>query len=308
MGIVIIGAGHAGMQSAIFLRDSGYEKEITLIGDEKILPYQRPPLSKLYMQGEIDLDHMLLRKESLYEKRKVTLKMGTKVVGIDKVKKLVMLADDCETISYDKLILATGAFPARLPIVGNNLPHVHVLRSIEDADHMVQALQNNPKNIIVIGGGFIGLEVAASLKKMGRSVEVLTNARLMERAVCQDVSDFYDQLHRSNGVVIHYITNIEKITPEAIFVDGKTIPADMVVMGVGVKPNVELAESASLAVKNGGFLTNFYGRCVDDPDIYAIGDCASFPMQWADDCRDAGRISTKCNRYAEKCNWEYFEE
>ena len=293
MQIVIIGAGQAGMQAALSLRDGGFEGNLILIGEEQYLPYQRPPLSKAYMQGLMEEEKLYLRKADFYQTKNINLRLGMRVVGLDIAAKSIEIQktshedgqgqDSGEIISYDKLILATGATPFRLPVEGKDLPHVHVLRNIDDIKAIQKATAIKPKNIGIIGGGFIGLEAAASFNKMGFKVSVVTNARLMERAICEEMSEFFDSLHRAHDVDIHYISDIDKITAEAVIADGKNFSADFVIMGVGVRSNIELAERAGLALHQGGILTNDFGLCDGQSDIYAVGDCACFPLSWADD-------------------------
>ena len=291
MQIVIIGAGQAGMQAALSLRDGGFEGNLILIGEEQYLPYQRPPLSKAYMQGLMEEEKLYLRKADFYETKNINLRLGTRVTGLDIAGKSIEIEktfdgqgqDSTEILSYDKLILATGATPFRLPVEGKDLPHVRVLRNIDDIKAIQKAIAIKPKNIVIIGGGFIGLEAAASFNKMGFKVSMVTNARLMERAICEEMSEFFDSLHRAHDVEIHYISDIDKITSEAVIADGKNFPADFVIMGVGVRPNIELAEHAGLTLHQGGILTNHFGLCDGQSDLYAVGDCACFPLSWADD-------------------------
>ena len=291
MQIVIIGAGQAGMQTAISLRDGGFEGNLILIGEEQYLPYQRPPLSKAYMQGLLGEEKLYLRKADFYETKNINLRLGTRVTGLDIAAKSIEIQkisdgagqDSAEIISYDKLILATGATPFRLPVEGKDLPHVHVLRNIDDIKVIQKAIAIKPKNIVIIGGGFIGLEAAASFNKMGFKVSVVTNARLMERAMCEEMSEFFDSLHRAHDVDIHYISDIDKITAQMVIADGKNFPADFVIMGVGVRPNIELTTRAGLTIHQSGILTNDFGLCEGQSDLYAVGDCACFPLSWADD-------------------------
>ena len=297
MQIVIIGAGQAGMQTALSLRDGGFQGNLILIGEEQYLPYQRPPLSKAYMQGLLGEEKLYLRKADFYEAKNINLRLGIRVTGLDINGKSVEIQkishedgqrqgqgqDSAEILSYDKLILATGATPFRLPVEGKDLSHVHVLRNIDDIKAIQKAIAIKPKNIVIIGGGFIGLEAAASFNKMGFKVSVVTNARLMERAMCEEMSEFFDSLHRAHDVEIHYISDIDKITAQMVIADGKNFPADFVIMGVGVRPNIELATRAGLALHQGGILTDAFGLCDGQSDLYAAGDCACFPLSWADD-------------------------
>ena len=279
-GVIIVGAGHAAGQAVASLRSEGYEGPITVIGDEPYVPYQRPPLSKKFLAGEIDIDRVYFKPPDFYEKSNAEMVLGRKVVEVERPKKIVHL-DDGSTRGYDKLILATGSRVRELNIPGFDLDGVFYLRTIEDVE-AIQSKFNEGGKMVVVGGGYIGLEVAAVAAQRGIDVTVLEMApRVLARVVDPILSKFYTKAHTDAGVKIETgVTvsgfegsngKIEKIDCG----DGKTFDADFVIVGVGIIPNVELADEAGLKVENGIAVDELCRT--EDPDIYAIGDCTNHP-------------------------------
>jgi 3-phenylpropionate/trans-cinnamate dioxygenase ferredoxin reductase component len=284
-GVVIVGAGQAGFQVAASLRMEGYEGSIALIGDEPNLPYQRPPLSKGFMSGKQDIEATVLRPLAFYESHRIDLITGARVTEIDRESRTVRLASG-GSLRYDALVLAVGARNRTLPVKGADLNGVCYLRTDAEAVEIRQRLQH-ARDIVVIGGGFIGLELAAAARTLGKSVRVLEiQSRLMPRVVSPILSDFYRDLHTGQGVEISLgvalseIVGYEGKVSEAVLSDGSVCPADLVLVGIGVIPNIELAYHAALSVAN-GIAVDEHLRTQDE-SIYAIGDCADHPNPFAD--------------------------
>lgn len=274
---IIIGASHAGIQLAVGLRQEGWQGRILLIGDEPCLPYHRPPLSKAYLKGQSEV--ALIHPPASLEKHAIEFLPATRVVQIDREAHEVVL-DNGSRLTYDKLALCTGARLRRLAIEGAALAGVHYLRDLADAD-LLRADLPTARTAVVIGAGYIGLETAASLRQAGLEVRVLEAApRVLGRSVDEPVSAFFEALHRSHGVEIHTGCQVAgllgKDRVEAVqCVDGTRYPADLVVIGIGVVANTELAQAAGLAVDDGIVVDS---RCrTTDPDIVAAGDCTRFP-------------------------------
>ena len=279
-GTVIIGAGQGGYQVAASLREHGYAERIVIVGDEPVLPYQRPPLSKAYLLGEMTAERLWLRPQSYYEKHQIDLVTGDRAVAIDRAAARVELASGAR-LSYDHLVLATGARNRKLPVEGADLTGVLYLRTLAEADaiqHRFAAAQE----IVVAGAGFIGLELAAVASKRGKRVSVIEPlARVMSRAVSPIVSEFYAQAHAQWGVNLLLNTRLERIRGEGGRVvgvalsDGRELPADLVLVGIGIEPETDLAQGAGLNVANGIVVDGKLKTA--DEKISAIGDCASFP-------------------------------
>ncbi|EON90851.1 ferredoxin reductase [Marinobacter lipolyticus SM19] len=275
---VIVGASHAAAQLATSLRQKGWAGAIRMISDEGRLPYQRPPLSKAFLAGETDADSLAIRPPAFYAKHQIECISG-KVTAINRREKTLTLADGSEQ-RYDKLALCTGTRVIRLPIQGKELAGVHDLRSLADVQGIRRDLPRTHRAVI-IGGGYIGLETAASLRKQGIEVVVLERAeRVLQRVTAPEVSAFYQRIHEEAGVVIH--TDIaatafegEERVERVVCADGTSYPADMVIVGIGVTPNSELAEAAGLETNN-GIVVDEYCQ-TQDRDIVAAGDCAN---QW----------------------------
>lgn len=271
---IIIGASHAGGQAAVSLRQSGWDGDIILVGEESYAPYHRPPLSKDFLSGGKDIDDILIRPLETYENADIICVRGKRVDTIHPKDRLVFL-DGGDTLQYDKLILATGARPRELPISGADLPNVFYLRSADDV-LKIKTEVSAGKTAVIIGGGYIGLETAASLTKQGMEVTVLEmEDRILQRVTAPIMSNFYKRIHTEEGVNI--VENCAATEIQAQDNDGLKVittngdfDADMVIVGIGVIPNIELAQDCGLEVGNGIIADENY--CTSDPDIYAIGD------------------------------------
>jgi 3-phenylpropionate/trans-cinnamate dioxygenase ferredoxin reductase subunit len=277
---VILGGGHAAAQLAPNLRQQGWEGEITLISEETELPYQRPPLSKGYLSGELELENMYIKKEPVYEKANINLRLGTRAENLDKENKLLTLSNG-ESIHYDKLALTLGARVRLIPVPGADLKGVFYLRTLNDVNGISTYIkENNSKRIVIIGGGYIGLETAAVLRKMGLDVTILeAMPRLLQRVTTEDISAFYHRIHTEEGVNICVDSGVSSLegkeSVESVqCIDGSSHPADLVIVGIGVIPNTELAEDAGLKTDN-GIVVNEFGQ-TSDSDIFAAGDCTSY--------------------------------
>ena len=278
MGVVIIGGGQGGFQTAASLRAEGFGERITLIGEEPGIPYQRPPLSKGFLLGKQEQRHAELRPAAFYETQRIGL-VTARAITIDRLARKVVL-DSGEHVEYDSLVLATGA-RNRL------LPHENVLylRTLAEATEIRQRLAA-AQDVVVIGGGFIGLEVAAAARTLGKQVTVIEGqARLMARVVAPVVSEYFRGQHEAKGVDILLNATPFAVRDKEVLLGERTRrPADLVIAGIGVAPNVELAREAGLPAGN-GVTVNEYLR-TPDPRIFAIGDCAESPSTFAEDlCR-----------------------
>ena len=282
-GVVIVGGGQAGASAAAKLRELDADVGITLICAETVLPYQRPPLSKKYLSGEMPLDRLVLRPQDWFDQHRVTVRSGIRVEEIDTVERCVILPGD-ETVPYDKLLLTTGSSARRLPSdIGGDLSGVHYLRSASDADGMRPAMKAG-RELVVIGGGYIGLEVSAIAAQLGMRVTVVEMTdRILQRVAAPQTSDFYRDLHTANGVKILEGVGLSRLIEQdghlagAELTDGSVLGADVVLVGIGVQPVTDLAEQAGLALDNGIAVDKFC--CTSNSDIYAAGDCASFDFR-----------------------------
>ncbi|MEC8041157.1 MAG: FAD-dependent oxidoreductase [Pseudomonadota bacterium] len=279
--IVVVGAGQAGASLVAKLRSLGFEGEVTLIGAEPVLPYQRPPLSKAYLLGDMALERLYLRPESFYADNNITLRLGTEVTGIDRAAKSVQLAEGA--IDYDALVLTTGSAPRHLPAaIGGALEGVHVVRGLADVDAMGPEFGEG-KSVLIVGGGYIGLEAAAVAAKKGLKVTLVEMAdRILQRVAAPETSDYFRALHQSHGVDILEGVGLTRLIGDtrvsgAELSDGTTLEVDFVIVGVGISPGTDLAEAAGLEIDN-GIKTDALGR-TSDPAIWAAGDCASFPYR-----------------------------
>jgi 3-phenylpropionate/trans-cinnamate dioxygenase ferredoxin reductase subunit len=277
-GMVIIGAGHAAGQAAASLRQEKYTGPITIIGDEAHLPYQRPPLSKAYLSGSQEVDRVYLRAEKFYQEKEIDLKLSTRATAIDPDAKAVELEDGSK-IDYDKLLISTGSRPRLLSIPGSDLGGIHYLRTIDDVDG-IRADMHEGANLVIVGGGYIGLEVAAVGVEQGLNVHVLEmEDRILQRVTTPTMSKYYDELHRGRGVQIHTNTGVTGFSGDAkvqkVMCGDTEFAADMVIVGIGIVPNIELAEAAGIICDNGIVVDD---HCqTSNPDIYAAGDCTNHP-------------------------------
>ena len=280
-GIVVVGGGQAAATLVARLRSKGHEGPITLIGEEPVLPYQRPPLSKGYLLGDMALERLFLRPESWYADNAVTLRLGQPVTAIDTAARTVAIGG--ETLAYDHLALTTGAVPHRLPAaIGGALGGVHVVRTLADVDAMAPDLKPGGRALIV-GGGYIGLEAAAVARKLGLSVTLVELAdRILKRVASPETSDWFRALHAAHGVDIREGTGLERLTGEgrvsgARLSDGTALDIDVAIVGVGVAPATALARAAGLTIDN-GIAVDDRGR-TSAPQVWAAGDCTSFPWR-----------------------------
>lgn len=274
---VIVGAGQAGSDLTTALRQMGYTGRIVLIGDEQAPPYRRPPLSKAYLSGEIGEDALYLKPLATYEKQNIELRTGVKVTSIDRHAHTVTL-DNGEVIKYDKLALTTGGRARRLPLPGAEKPNVHYVRTLEDIARLKEQFKEGAR-LVIVGGGYIGLEAAAVGIKKGLKVTLVEALpRLLARVTGPELSQYYHGVHTAHGVDIRLGAGVQALeggdtVENVILQDGTRIPADLLIVGIGLIPNTELAEQAGLAVDN-GVLVDLYAQ-TSDPDIVAAGDCTN---------------------------------
>ena len=274
--IVIVGGSHAAAELSPALRQNGWKGDITIISADTLPPYHRPPLSKAYLNGAVSEEQLLIRKEAYYEKQAINLMLGKKVLRIDRDNCQLEL-DSGEVISYTKLALTTGASPRKIPLSGSDLSGVFYLRDRADVEG-IKAYVGVGKSAVIIGGGYIGLETAASLRKSGMQVTLLEALpRVLERVTSAELSDFYTRMHREEGVEILTETTASEIVGDGKvehvqLQDGTLIKADLVVIGIGVVPETALAEEAGLEVEN-GIVVDEYAR-TSDHNIVAAGDCS----------------------------------
>ena len=282
--VAIIGAGQAGFQAAASLRDAGFAGRVVLIGDEPVLPYQRPPLSKSYLAGQSGVDDLWLRPAEFYAKQQIDLVYGDAVTAIDRARRRLHLASGVE-FSWDHLLFATGAGCRPLAVPGAELDGVLALRTLADADDLRQRLEE-ARAVVVVGAGFIGLEFAAVALARGTAVHIVeVTHRPMGRVVSEPVSRFFTEAHIGWGAEVALGTGVVRILGAGGRVtgvettDGRRIPADLVLICIGVIPNAELARNAGLGVDDGIIVDEYL--VTSDPAISAIGDCANFPTPFA---------------------------
>ena len=283
--ILIVGAGHAGAQAAIALRQKKFEGSIGLVGNEKYPPYERPPLSKEYLAGEKPFERILLRPESFWVEREIDLLTGRRVSKLDPVGKTVTLASDDE-IGYGKLIWATGGSPRMLDCPGCQARNIHAVRSRADVDKIMAALPT-VKKVVVIGGGYIGLEAAAVLTKLGKQITIVESLdRVLSRVAGETLSRFFEAEHRSHGVTIEleatvagFETGEDGIATAVTLADGRRLEADMFVVGIGIIPETGPLVAAGAATGNGVDVDQHCRTSLED--VYAIGDCAAHSNAYA---------------------------
>jgi 3-phenylpropionate/trans-cinnamate dioxygenase ferredoxin reductase subunit len=283
-GLVIIGGSHAGAQLAASAREAGYARPITILCDEPVAPYQRPPLSKAYILGKIGVADLWLRGDAFYRDKQIGLELNCRATAIDRAGQTVTTADG-RTFPYEWLALATGARIREIPVPGATLDGVCYIRTMADSD-FIRARLDRIARVAVIGGGFIGLEAASALRSLGKEVTVIeAQDRLMARAVGATISGFYADRHRDRGVRLMFgagVTEIQgadgKVTA-VLTTGGERVDADLVIVGIGVLPNVELAQAAGLECSN-GIVVDRFAR-TSDPRILAVGDCSRHPSAFA---------------------------
>lgn len=277
--IVIAGAGHGAGQVVASLKQQKFPGNIVLVGEEKYLPYQRPPLSKKFLAGELPAERLAFKPPSFYDQKNIDVRLNTHIDSVDRAASEIV-TEDGGRIAYDKLVLATGSRVRKVSVPGHDLPGVHYLRNIADVDAIRNDMSDN-RHVVIVGAGYIGLEVAAVCRQQGLDVTVIEMAdRVMSRVVSPNVSDYYQLEHTNQGVKLLLSTGLTafegKRRVKHVLTDTDLkIAADFVVVGVGIAPNTELAETADLAVDNGIIVDD--RCCTSDADIFAIGDCTSHP-------------------------------
>ena len=277
--LVIVGGGQSAAQCVLTLKRNDFKNQITLISEEKHIPYQRPPLSKEYLSDEVTLERVYMKSKEFYDQNNVEIISSTKVISIDRNKKSLTLSNT-ENLQYENLVLATGSRVRKLEVEGSHLSNINYLRTIEEADQLKKYFKLG-KKLVVIGAGYIGLEVAAAAIKKGLGVTVIEmDDRVMNRTVDPIISKYFDSLHRSKGAEIILNAALERFegrkeVEKVICSNGKILEADGVVVGVGIIPNQEIAKSAGLKCNN-GIVVDKFGR-TEDPFIFACGDCTNHP-------------------------------
>lgn len=277
--VVIIGAGHAAGQVVGTLRQQQFSGTISLVGEEASLPYQRPPLSKKFLAGELEPDRLLVRPPSFYEDDAVSVHLNCRIVSLDRERTVAVSARGQE-FEYDKLVLALGARPRRFEVPGAELAGIHYLRTIEDVEGIRQELKPGSR-LTIVGAGYIGLEVAAVAAALGAEVSVIeAEERVLARVASPEVSRFYEDVHRERGVELMLSSRVAAFAggnrvEKTVLDDGREILSDLAIIGIGAIPNVELAEAAGLEVADGITVDE---RCrTSDELIYAVGDCTNHP-------------------------------
>ena len=276
--IVIVGASHASVQAIDTLRREGHQGPIVLVGDEPHLPYNRPPLSKKFLSGELERERLWLRSPQFYEQHSVETRLGVRVTAIDRSAQRLRLSDGGE-LTYDKLLLCVGSRPRMLEVPGYDLTGIHYLRTIADVE-AIRADLPGARKLVVVGAGYIGLEAAASARYLGLEVAVVEMAdRPMNRVVAPELSEFYTRRHEREGVRIHCNTTVTAFLGDgrvrAVACGEQEFPADLVIVGVGILPDVSLAAAAGMRCENGVRVDE---HCqTSDPNVYAAGDCTNHP-------------------------------
>lgn len=281
--VLIIGGGQAAVSAALRLRNGDFDGTIDILSEEEALPYQRPPLSKAYLKGELPLERLFLRPAELYEDQNISVQQGVQALMIDRINKKVA-TDDNRKIPYSKLIIATGATPRRLPDeMGGSLKNVYTIRSLADADLLRERIRPGQR-LLIVGGGYIGLEMAAVAQTLNLDVTLIeVQERILNRVAAEETADWFRDLHLKRGVDLREGVGLERLESDgenaslAVLSDGSAVGVDLVVVGIGVNANDAIARTSGLAVDR-GILTDDQCRTFD-PDIYAIGDCAIFPYK-----------------------------
>jgi len=282
--VVVVGAGHGGAQCGIALRQNGFEGSVVVVGREAEYPYERPPLSKEYFAREKTFDRLYIRPPTFWAEKEIDFKLSTEVTAVDPKAKQVTLSDG-STLGYGKLIWAAGGDPRRLSCPGAELAGVHAVRTRADCDRMMAEVDDGAKNFVVIGGGYIGLEAAAVLTKVGCNVTLLEALpRVLARVAGEELSAFYEKEHRDHGVDLRTEVMVEELVGDGKVVtgvklkDGEVIPADAVIVGIGIVPAVGPLVAAGATGGNGVDIDEFCRTSL--PDVYAIGDCAAFACDY----------------------------
>ena len=276
---IVIGAGQAGAEVVSKLRDEGHEDRIVLIGQENYLPYQRPPLSKKYMAGEMALERLFLRPKEFYQDKSIELHIGKSALKIDPNQQRVEFSDG--SLKYDHLVLSTGSKPRELPTYNSSkIKNLFTMRDLNDANS-IEAFMKSGMRLLIVGGGYIGLEAAATARKFGVDVTLVEiEERILKRVAAKETSDYIRSLHISNGVKIKEAIGLDKLeivgekVVNASLTDGSDINVDFVIVGIGITPNTYLAEGANLKINNGILINEKCQTSVSN--IYAAGDCTSF--------------------------------
>lgn len=284
--VVIVGTGHGGAQAAIALRQAGFEGSVLMIGREKSPPYERPPLSKDYLSGKKPFERILIRPEKFWADKNIQLKLGCSVSRIDPQAKQLSVSGN-ETVRYGKLIWAAGGDARRLSCPGASLSGVHAVRHKPDVDGLMAHIEEGAKRVVVIGGGYIGLEAAAVLSQLGCSVTIIEmQDHVLARVAGEDLSEFFEDEHRRQGVNIRLLSAVERLLGEEGHVtgvklnSGEELPCDMVVVGIGIVPAVGPLIAAGAAGADGVDVDEYCRTSLED--VYAIGDCAAHANSYAD--------------------------
>jgi 3-phenylpropionate/trans-cinnamate dioxygenase ferredoxin reductase subunit len=273
---IIVGASLAGAKAAQTLRDEGFDGKVILLGDEPVRPYERPPLSKEYLQGKAGLDKVFVHDEGYYEAHDIDLRLSTHVQSLDVTAREVVLSSG-EQLAYDAVLLTTGAAPRHLSVPGSDLDGIHTLRTVADSEQLQAAIRGAGR-VVIIGGGWIGCEVAASARQLGAEVAVIEGGQLpLERVLGPELGAFYRDVHAEHGVEWHFGSGVEELrgserAEEVKLADGSFVAGDLFVVGVGVIPRTELAEGAGLTIENGVVTDEYLQTSV--PGVFAAGDIA----------------------------------
>lgn len=277
--VVIIGGGQAGLQAAASLRQNKFAGDVTIIGAEDCLPYQRPPLSKAYLKGELSADRLFFRPNDFFEAQNIALRLSTRVTAINTEDQTVAVSDG-DGLAYDKLLIAMGAPPRKLNAPGSDLRGIYYLRTLKDSDALRPVLEDKGR-IVIVGAGYIGLEVAAVMRAAGKDVTVLEMAdRVLARVASPPVSEFYAGIHENAGVEFRFGESLKAFVGDGAIKGVETSSGDIIdcsaaLIGIGANPDIEIAKTAGLTVEN-GIVVDEYAR-TSDPNIWAAGDCANFP-------------------------------
>jgi len=283
---VIVGAGHAAGQAAATLRQKGFEGRIVVIGDEPWIPYQRPPLSKKFLSGGLEIEHLYFKPENFYPECEIDLVLSTRVTELNTDTKVIRTANGV-TMEYEKLLLTTGSRVREIPVPGKDLGGVHYLRKISDVTAIQEEFLEGSR-LVIVGAGYIGLEVAAVAVKHGIDVTILeAQDRALSRVTAPEVSKFFERVHQANGVKLEFGRMVSELRghnklEKVVCADGSEFTADLAIAGIGINPNIELAEAAGISCDNGIVVNEFCETSA--PDVYAAGDCTFHPNGYFGRC------------------------